>query len=265
MVTARSCWGALPGIRTQTVRKRRSRHCSQGAFRLRAAAATRDWCSWSARRLPGLLRAAQATWDHALGDDRTRAASLLSRALAVTGQQQIRLSKEPIASVATDRAARYAEAAGDPIAAAEAARAQAIVLRRTGSPVADQVMVFAAERLCAATGLAQAAAAGMYARILASAAYTAAGHDDRDTAAEYLAAARGAIAPWGDAPYMPKVDLDVYVVSCDRVLGDHGAALHHAGRSTSTRFPTLTRRAGTGRTSPSPPTAGAASTSPSRP
>lgn len=180
------------------------------------------------RRLPGLLDTAKATLDAALGDEQARAASLYSRALAVTGQQQVRVSKEPVAAAAAERAARYAEVAADPLAAAEAARVQAVVLRRTGSPVADQVMVSAAERLRADTGLGTVETAGMYARILATAAYTAAGHDDRDDAAAYLGAARGAIEPWNTVPFTSKAGLDVYVVSCDRVLGDHGAALHHA-------------------------------------
>lgn len=189
------------------------------------------------RRLPGLLNTAKATVDAALGDEQARAASLYSRALAVTGQQQIRVSKEPVAAAATERAARYAEAAGDPLAAAEAARVQAVVLRRTGSPIADQVMVSAAERLRADTNLGTAEAAGMYARILATAAYTAAGHDARDDAAEYLGAARGAIEPWNTVPFTSKAELDVYVVSCDRVLGDHGAALHHAQQVDLTQVP----------------------------
>lgn len=180
------------------------------------------------RRLPGLLNAAKATVDALVDEDRMTAASLYSRALAVTGQQQVRVAKEPVAAAAAERAAHYAAAASDPLAAAEAARVQAIVLRRTGSSVADQVMVSAAEHLRADTSLGTASAAGMYARILASAAYTAAGHDDRDATAEFLAAARGAIEPWNTVPYMSRADLDVYVVSCDRVLGDHGAALHHA-------------------------------------
>jgi transcriptional regulator with XRE-family HTH domain len=180
------------------------------------------------RRLPGLLRTARATVETLADEERAQAEALYSRALAVTGHQQLRVSNEPVAAAAAERAAHFAEAAGDPLAAAEAARAQAIVLRRNGSPVADQVMIGAAERLRANTGLASAAAAGMYARLLASSAYTAAGRDDRGAAADLLAAAHGAIEPWGTVPYMPAADLDVYAVSCDRVLGDHGAALHHA-------------------------------------
>ncbi|THV33920.1 helix-turn-helix domain-containing protein [Glycomyces buryatensis] len=180
------------------------------------------------RRLPSLLETAQATWTNAEGATRDRAAGLLSRALAVCGQQQLRLSREPVASVAADRAARYADLAHDPVAAADAARVQATVLRRTGSVVADQVMIAAAERLRADTGLSDAASAGMHAKVLSAAAYTAAGRDDRDLSAECLAAARGGLEPWGDTPYLAQSDLDVFTVSCDRVLGDFGAALHHA-------------------------------------
>lgn len=180
------------------------------------------------RRLPALLRSTDATWKAAAGTEAQTAASLLSRALSVTAQQQIRLSRETVASVAAERAARSADAANDPLAAAEAARNQAVVLRRTGSPLADQVMVDAAERLRADTALATAAAAGKYAQILASAAYTCAGRDDRSGAADCLEAAQGALAGHAVTPHLNRADLAVYVVSCDRVLGDHGAALHHA-------------------------------------
>ena len=180
------------------------------------------------RRLPGVLRTSRATWAAASESEAEIAASLLSRVLSVTAQQQIRLSRETLASVAADRAERYAELAGDPVAAAEASRNQATVLRRTGSPVADQIMVTAAERLRETTGLTEANSAGMYAKLLASAAYTCAGKDDRDSASEYLEAARRTLAPYTATPHIAMSDLDVYVVSCDRVLGDHGAALHHA-------------------------------------
>ncbi|GAB3233262.1 hypothetical protein GCM10027447_29510 [Glycomyces halotolerans] len=180
------------------------------------------------RRLPGLLSTARATWESLTGSTRERAASLFSRTLSVTAQQQIRMSRETIASVAADRAARYAELAGDPVAVAEASRNQAVVLRRAGSPLADKVMIDAAELLRTDTSLQDASSAGMYGKILASAAYTAAGHDDRDASAEYLSAARGALAPFGHTPHLARADLDVFAVSCDRVLGDFGAALHHA-------------------------------------
>ncbi|WP_232805581.1 hypothetical protein [Glycomyces xiaoerkulensis] len=180
------------------------------------------------RRLPRLLSTARATWEAVTGSAKERAASLFSRALSVTSQQQIRVSRESIASVAADRAARYAELAGDPVAMAGAARNQAVVLRRAGSPLADKVMIDAAELLRAETALRGADSAGMYGKILASAAYTAAGHDDRDAAAEYLSAAGGAIEPFGDTPRLARADLDVFAVSCDRVLGDYGSALHHA-------------------------------------
>ncbi len=180
------------------------------------------------RRLPALLGTARATWESLTGTSRERAASLFSRALAVTSHQQIRCSRETTASVAADRAARYAELAGDPVAATEAARLQAIVLRRTGSPIAEQVMIDAAEQLRADTALREANEAGTYARILASAAYTAAGGDDRGTAAELLAAAAGVLGEHGDTPQLTRTGLDVFNLSCDRTLGDYGAALHRA-------------------------------------
>ena len=180
------------------------------------------------RSLPALIETAYATRAVHNGADAQRAASLLSRVLAVTAQHQIRLSRETIASVAADRAADHAAQAGDPVAGAEAARVQATVLRRSGSPIADRVMVSAAERLRSETGLSIPAAAGMYAKVIAAAAYTAAGHDDRGATAEYLTAARTAIEPFNTTPHMAKSELDVFTVSCHRVLGDHGAALHHA-------------------------------------
>ncbi|WP_169731929.1 helix-turn-helix domain-containing protein [Glycomyces arizonensis] len=180
------------------------------------------------RRLPALLGVARATWDSLTGTSREHAASLFSRALSVASHQQIRCSREATASVAADRAARYAELAGDPVAATEAARLQAIVLRRTGSPIAEQVMVDAAERLRTETSLRKPNEAGTYTRILASAAYTAAGNDDRGTATELLAAAGETLDPHGDTPQLTQAGLDVFNLSCDRALGDYGAALHRA-------------------------------------
>lgn len=181
------------------------------------------------RRLPDLISAAHSTWKAARGDDRTYAASLFSRTLAITGQQQLRLSKDPIASVAADRATRHAKAAGDPLAAAEAARTQAMVLRRTGcNPVANHLMVSAAEQLKADTSLTSTATAGMYAQILATAAYTAAQTDNRDDTAAYLEAAAGAISPFSKTSVALLPSVDAYVISCHRVLGDYGTTLHQA-------------------------------------
>jgi transcriptional regulator with XRE-family HTH domain len=180
------------------------------------------------RRLPGLLRGARATLESVTSGDKEQAGSLLARAMAVCSQHQIRVSREPIAALAAERTVRYAEEAGDPVTLADGVRLQAVVLRRSRSPIADDVMVEAAGRLASETGLTDANAAGMYAKILCSAAYTAAGNDDRATAVEYLGEATSVMDGRGDTPHLTPGDLAVFGVSVDRALGDFGATLYRA-------------------------------------
>jgi transcriptional regulator with XRE-family HTH domain len=194
-------------------------------------------------QLPALLTTTHATFA-SNADAPVVEASLLSRTYAVTAQHLIRSSRDTLAAVAADRANRYAELAEDAVAVADAARLNAIVLRRSRWAGADQAMAEAAETLATSANVEKnREAAGMYMTIMAAAAYTAAGFDRPFETWDYFADAAALSQRVGDTDAMTTTDLAVFRVSIHRELGDFGAALHAAKHVDLNAVPTTHERA----------------------
>ncbi|MFI0899320.1 transcriptional regulator [Streptomyces sp. NPDC020983] len=152
------------------------------------------------------------------------------------------------ARVAADRATVYADLSGSVIAAAEAARQTAIVLRHQGRSRAAQKLVTNAAVSVEATGLATDAQRAAYAQMLCTTAYTAAQSGNRAEALtlirEAAAAARvlPAVAPQGRVFPVTPSSVDAYAVGVHWALGDSGAALDIGNRLVPQQFATVERQ-----------------------
>ena len=158
-------------------------------------------------------------------------AGRLARAYNVATDLLTKLHDDGMAWATSDRALQAALTASDPLIEAEAIRLKAIVLRRTHHRAgAQRLVVQAAEQLEAATKLQEPAQATLYAQLLATAAYTAAINDDRDTAQTLLHEAETAhrAERTSDGRQFSHLDLAVYKIGVARALGDYGAAVQYA-------------------------------------
>jgi hypothetical protein len=139
--------------------------------------------------------------------------------------------------------------ATDLLISAETARLAAIVLRRTHHRAGAQRMILqAAEQLEATTKLKDPRQATEYAQLLATAAYTAAINDQRDTANTLLteaATARQLVSVGGREPSgdFRGIDLAVYRIGIARALGDYGTAVQYAQRINPAQITSPSRRA----------------------
>ncbi|RGC65490.1 hypothetical protein C5N14_28210 [Micromonospora sp. MW-13] len=181
-----------------------------------------------ARRLPGLVRAVEATRDAAVSDDPAQVEGVLATVYGVAANLAVKLHETGLAWSMTDRAVQTARAAGNPRALAEAHRTAAVVLRRSGQhDEARRVIVTAATGLRADTRLADGRDRSLYASMLATAAYTAALADRRDDAWT-LAGEAGAALASGRQIGFGRNDLELYRSGIARALGDYGQAVDHA-------------------------------------
>jgi hypothetical protein len=213
---------------------------------LAAANADLRACRYSqlARRLPRLLAQATAGRDQAPADRAERASGRLAQAYGIATQLLIKLHDDGMAWCTSDRAFQAAHASGDPLMVAEASRLSSTVLRRTRHrDGAQRLVLHAARQLDADTGLTDPRQAAMYGQLLATAAYTAAIRDDRDTAWTLLGEADGATARAGGAELFNPLDLAVYKIGVARVLGDYGVAVDLARQIDPTRITAPERRA----------------------
>lgn len=145
-----------------------------------------------------------------------------------------------------DRAVQAAYTGGDPMTLAEARRLAATVMRRAQHrDGAQKLMLDAARALQADTGLPDTRHTALYGQLLATASYTAALRDDRDSAwtlfGEAEDAARRASA--ARAGRFTVLDLAVYKISVSRVLGDYGTAIDYARLVDPARIVSPERRA----------------------
>lgn len=198
-----------------------------------------------ARRLPNLLAQATAGRATAPTDHQALAAGRVAQAYSVATQFLVKLHDNGMAWATADRAVQAANASADPLVLAEANRLAATVLRRTDHrDGAQRLVLSAAERLQASTGLPDATHTAMYGQLLAVAAYTAAIRDDRDTAWALLDEAdETAGRTTADADRFNRMELAVYRISVARVLGDYGAAVSYARQVDPTRIVAPERRA----------------------
>ncbi|MET7959027.1 helix-turn-helix domain-containing protein [Micromonospora zamorensis] len=218
--------------------------------RLRAALGT-AWSDFHAcrytrlsSRLSGLVSMATSAHSVANVDDRPTTASTLAQTYHLTTQVLIKLHEDGMAWSAMDRARQAAREADDPLLTAETARISAIVLRRSRHRVrAEQTVTSAAQALDAATGLTSIEQGCAYGRLLATAAYTAALSDRRDTAWELLTEADEASRRAGAGSGFAGVDVALYKISVARTLGDFGAAVQYARALRPERLGNVERRA----------------------
>ncbi len=199
-----------------------------------------------ARRLPHLLAQAAACRDDAPFDQIELAHSRLAQAYNIATQFLVKMHDNGMAWATADRAVQAARASGDPLVEAESRRLAAMVMRRTHHrDSAQRLMLDTAAQLHAATGLADAAQTAMYGQLLATASYTAAIRDDRDTAWTLLSEAEDAVRriDTANGERLSMLDLAVYKISVSRVLGDYGTAVDYSRLVDPARITSPERRA----------------------
>ncbi|WP_245681725.1 XRE family transcriptional regulator [Actinomadura kijaniata] len=199
------------------------------------------------RGLPALLAAAAATRDHADGPARERANALVADAYLAASALMVKINDDQLAWAAADRAVQAAAASDDPLTLADARRAVATVLRRTGRPARARELLLTAARDIEPDGRAAPEQLSVYGSLLQVAAYTAAVDGDRHSAHEYIAEAAGTAARLGrDANLrhtaFGPANVAIYQVSIAQVLGDSGTAIEHARALRHVALPTRERR-----------------------
>ncbi|MBF9135225.1 helix-turn-helix transcriptional regulator [Plantactinospora sp. S1510] len=195
-----------------------------------------------ARRLPGLVQAAEATWDATAHDRRAGAGAFVALSHDLGARLMIKMHHTEGAAACSVRASQAARVCGEPAIVALVDRTVTVVMRRTGQArQAQPVLLDAATRLRADTGLASGRDASLYASMLATAAYTAAIADRRDDALTLVEEAEGALGRGGGG-FTPN-DLTLYKAGVARMLGDYGHAVSLIGRVRLDLLPTPERRA----------------------
>lgn len=197
--------------------------------------------------LPRFVPAARAVRDAASADERSAACTLLAEAYIVAANFAVKLNEDTLAWIAADRALQAAQDGDDPLTLADARRAVATVLRRTGSRTSAREFLAAAARGIEPRGRAPADQLAMYGTLLEVAAYTAAVDGSRSAAAELIGEARGTAARLDSA--VPRrfttfgpASIVLYRVSIDQVLGDSGTAIEHARKLSPAAIATPERK-----------------------
>ena len=185
--------------------------------------------------LPVLIATAAATRDHADSHERATASTLLADAYITAASFMVKLNDDPLAWTTADRALQAAEAGDDPLTLAEARRAVATVLRRTGRPAQARDLLISAASAIEPGHRPTPDQLSMYGTLLEVAAYTAAVDGNRQAAAEYIGEAAATAARLGsDANHrftaFGPSGVILYQVSVAQVLGDSGTAIQYAGK-----------------------------------
>ena len=199
-----------------------------------------------AQRLPRLLAQAAAARDAASVSEEALTATRLAQAYNIATQLLTKLHDNGIAWATADRAVQAARRGENPLVLAEARRLAATVMRRTQHRAgAQRLMLDTARQLRDDTSLSGAAPNAMYGQLLATASYTAALRDDRETAWTLLAEADEAARRVGaaKADRFSMLDLAIYKISVSRVLGDFGTAVDYARLIDPVRIVSPERRA----------------------
>ncbi len=197
--------------------------------------------------LPQAIAAAAATRDSATGDEQATASALLADAYIVAANFVVKLNDDPVAWALADRALQAAQAGDDPLTTADARRAVATVLRRTGRPAKARELLMTAIRDIEPAGRASPDLLSMYGTLLEVAAYTAAVDGNRPAASELIGEAEATAARLGrDANYrftaFGPANVTLYQVSIAQVLGDNGTAIEHAKTLRPAMIPTAERQ-----------------------
>lgn len=196
--------------------------------------------------LPRLLAVAQAT-SGASDTQNSDASTLLADAYIVAADFAVKINNDPLAWITAGRALQAAPAGNDPLTLADARRAVAIAMRRTGHPGSACDLLI---RACHDIGPADDSDAdtlAMSGTLLNVAAYTAATAGDRSAARDYIteaAATARRLGPRGSSrlPAFGSAGVTLYQVSIAQILGDNGTAIDHAKQLRTTGIPTQERQ-----------------------
>jgi hypothetical protein len=200
-----------------------------------------------AAALPGLIATATTTRDCADDDDRAVASRLLADAYIAAANLMVKLNDDPLALTLADRALQAAETGDDPLTTADARRAVATVLRRTGRRAKARQLLISAARDIEPAGHTSPDQLSIYGTLLEVAAYTAAVDGDRLGASEFIGEAKTAAARLGRdgnhrfTAFGPS-NVTLYQVSISQVLGDSGTAIEHAKTLRPAAIPTAERQ-----------------------
>ena len=197
--------------------------------------------------LPRLIATAAASRDNATGTAQAAASTQLAEAYIVAANFMIKLNDDPLASALADRALQAAQAGEDPLTLADARRAVAIVLRRTGHRASAADLLARATRDIEPGSHPSPAQLSVYGTLLEVAAYTAAVDGNRAAAHDYISEAHTAATRLGrDANHrytaFGPANVTLYQVSIAQVLGDSGTAIEHAKTLRPAAIPTAERR-----------------------
>jgi len=200
-----------------------------------------------AAALPRMIAAATATCDSATGAERATASALLAEAYIVAANFVVKLNDDPVAWALADRALQAAQVGDDPLTTADARRAVATVLRRTGRPTTAHELLMTAIHDIEPAGRVSPERLSVYGTLLEVAAYTAAVDGNRAAASELIGEAKTTAARLGhDANYrftaFGPANVTLYQVSIAQVLGDNGTAIEHAKTLRPTAIPTAERQ-----------------------
>ena len=207
------------------------------ALRVATATARADFQAARYDRLTAalarLIATATATRDHADGDQRAAASTLLADAYITAASFMIKLNDDPLAWTVADRALQAAQAGHDPLTLADSRRAVATVMRRTGRRTRARELLISAAADIEPRGHATPGQLSMYGTLLEVAAYTTAVDGSRAAATELLEEAQATATRLGrDANYrftaFGPSNVALYQVSIAQVLGDSGTAIEHA-------------------------------------
>ena len=199
-----------------------------------------------AMSLPGLIRTAVAT-SQATDREQAATSSVLAEAYVTAANFMVKLNDDALALSLADRALQAARAGDDPLTTADARRAVATVLRRTGRRAKARELLLSAIGDIEPGGHASPEQLSMYGTLLETAAYTAAVDGNRAAASDLTGEAQAAALRLGrDANYrytaFGPANVTLYQVSIAQVLGDSGTAIEHARTLRPAAIPTAERR-----------------------
>ena len=200
-----------------------------------------------AAMLPRIVTTATATRDSASGDERVSANALLADAYIVAANFAVKLNDDPLAWTLADRALQAAQVSDDSLTTADARRAVATVLRRTGRPARARELLMRAIHDIEPAGRVSPGRLSIYGTLLEVAAYTAAVDGNRSAASELIGEAKETAARLGGeanhrfTAFGP-ANVALYQVSIAQVLGDSGTAIEHAKTVRPAAIPTAERQ-----------------------
>jgi len=197
--------------------------------------------------LAGLIGTAVATRQGASSGEESTISSLLADAYIIAANFMVKLNDDPLALALADRALQSAQTGNDPLTTADAQRAVATVLRRTGRRAKAHDLLLSAAISIEPGRRTTPEQLSVFGTLLEAAAYTAAVDGNRAAAHDLVGQAREAAGRLGkDANYrytaFGPANVTLYQISIAQVLGDNGTAIEHAKTLNPSAIPTAERQ-----------------------